>query len=588
MRAPSPLGGRSGRLALAAALALGAAVRLPTLAAPLLEGAAGKQAHLAMVARNLYRGRATWTRPVVDDIGRPGYFVKELPAFPVAVAAAYRTLAGVREWAGRALAAAGWLAATPLVAALAARIGGGPAPPAAGLFFVLSPLGLVYSRGFLNDPWAVASSILALWLGLRWREAPSLARAACCGLAAGLALLLKPHVAFWLGPSLAVLALAAGPIRGRDRASLLACGAAGAALAAPWYAHAWAVHRDYPAAGAMVASGWIEPRLWLEPRLYGTVLGHALWMVLTPAGAVAAALGAIARPRPSRREPLEIALLAWGGGVLIQCVALGTRMLDRPARGSEYYELALVPAAAIWVGLGLERLRGVLARRPRARRAIPGALVAAMALSGVPSTLEALRPPPRYRGLLAGCAAVRHATRPEDEIAVLADRPGTVLYYCDRRGLTLVPASPDGVLSPPVASLGAGFAWRAGRALDRARYFYVPFPELLKHTPQLAAALERAWRRSGRVPPDVLLYERRRSAPAADASPAAAPSPPREPRRRDSPGGAQIRSWITEASSRWKWAASISPRSPLVKSWSPARRTSTPPMSSGWRPRISP
>ncbi len=506
----SPLSRPGARLALAAALALGAAARLPTLSAPLLEGAAGKQTHLAMVARNLYRGRCTWTRPIVDDIGRPGYFVKEIPAFPLAVAAAYEALGGPREWAGRALAAAGWLAAAPLVASLAARLGGGLAPAAAALFFVLSPLALVYSRGFLNDPWAVAASILALHLGLRWREAPSPARAAACGLATSLALLLKPHVAFWLGPALGVLAFAPGPIPRRERGLLASCGAAAIALAAPWYVHAWAVHRAYPTGGAMVASGWVDPALWLEPELYRVVLGHALWMVLTPAGALLAALGAAARPpHRARREPLEIALLFWGAGVLLQCVALATRMLDRPARGSEYYELALVPAAAVWVGLGLERMRERLSGRPIARWAIPGALAAAMLLSGARSTLEALRPPERYRGLLAGCASVRAATRPDDEIAVLSDRPGTVLYYCDRRGITLVPAGGPLAQRLDPRSDPEG-TWRVGRALARARYLYLPFPDLVERTPGLAAEPARSWRPSRAVPHGIRLYERRR------------------------------------------------------------------------------
>ena len=73
---------------LAAVLALGLAVRLPTLDAPLLEGAAGKQAHTEMVARNLLRGRSTLVRPIIDDIGKPGYFVKEMPAFAAIAAAA--------------------------------------------------------------------------------------------------------------------------------------------------------------------------------------------------------------------------------------------------------------------------------------------------------------------------------------------------------------------------------------------------------------------------------------------------------------------------------------------------------------------
>ena len=49
---------------LAAILLLGLLLRVPGLTGPLFEGAAGKQAHTAMVARNLARGRCScpWRR----------------------------------------------------------------------------------------------------------------------------------------------------------------------------------------------------------------------------------------------------------------------------------------------------------------------------------------------------------------------------------------------------------------------------------------------------------------------------------------------------------------------------------------------
>ena len=51
---------------------LGAALHVILADRLLLEGAAGKQTHTAMIARNLYRGRASLLRPTVDDMGKPG------------------------------------------------------------------------------------------------------------------------------------------------------------------------------------------------------------------------------------------------------------------------------------------------------------------------------------------------------------------------------------------------------------------------------------------------------------------------------------------------------------------------------------
>src|SRR5262245_43427305 len=110
------------------AIVLGLAIRAPTLGLPLLEGAAGKQTHTAMVARNLYLGTASWTRPRVDDIGHPGYFLKEAPILPTAVAGVYMLLGGTSEWVGRLIPALAWLLAAPAVVAIAATFGGGSTP----------------------------------------------------------------------------------------------------------------------------------------------------------------------------------------------------------------------------------------------------------------------------------------------------------------------------------------------------------------------------------------------------------------------------------------------------------------------------
>jgi 4-amino-4-deoxy-L-arabinose transferase-like glycosyltransferase len=461
-----------------------------------------------MVTRNLYRDRATWSKPVVDDIGRPGYFVKEFPAVPLATAAGYRLLGGVHEWLGRLLPALAWLAATPLVVGIAGRLGGPPVPSLAGLWFVIAPLGVVYSRAFMNDAVAVAASIAALAIGFAWRRLPSARLAVLAGSAVAGALLLKPHTGFWIGPALLALAVAPGPPSRRQRAGLLAAAAAGAALAAPWYVHAWNVHRTYPIPGAMVAEGWVDPALWLRAELYRVLFAQELWMVFTPPGAALAVL-AVASPRRPRGAEWA-ALLAWSAGVLLHCFVLATRMFDEPARRTEYYHLAMVPSAGILIALGARDLAERLAARPRRVRAgVLAAVAAAAALSAAAAAREALAVPPRYRRLAADCRLIQSLTSPGDEIAVLADRPGTVLYQCDRRGMALVPSAPTEGGAPVATDATTA---RLAADLARARYVYVPFPELLAETPRLASELEASWRRRPDAPPALLLYERRRVA----------------------------------------------------------------------------
>jgi 4-amino-4-deoxy-L-arabinose transferase-like glycosyltransferase len=492
---------------------LGLAIRVPTLGLPLLEGAAGKQTHTAMVARNLYRGTSSWTRPRVDDIGHPGYFLKEAPILPTVAAGAYTLLGGPSEWVGRLLPTIAWLLVTPAVVAIAASFAGGVTPLVAGVWFAIAPLGVVYSRAFMTDAAAVAAAVLALRAALGWRREPRRDRALATALWTALALLLKLHAALWIGPAVATLALwPDGPPR-RARVRFLLTMILAGAVAAPWYVHAWSVHRDYPIPGAMTAAGWVDPSLWWRPELYRTILAQELWMVFTPVGLVLAALGVLDRRRGGAAWA---SLLAWSAGVILQCVIFATRLFDEPARRTEYYHLAMVPIAAIWIGLGFARLLDLLSWRPLLR-AGAGAIVVLAALGlAARATVEALTIAPEYAKLIEDCAAVQRATAADAEIAVVADRPGTVHYYCDRRGLTLL--SGEAKTPETLAMRDAAATARIAAELQRIRYMYVPFPEVLERSPQLARDLETNWRPSPGIPAGLLLYERRRTARSADAA----------------------------------------------------------------------
>jgi hypothetical protein len=502
-----------------AMIALGLLVRAPGLLDPLLEGAAGKQTHQAMVARNLYRGRSTWSRPIVDDVGHPGYFVKELPVVPGLVALAYWAVGGVHEWLGRLISAAFWLAATPLLLGLARRSGSdGIGGAVAGAWYVVAPLGIVYSRAFMNDAAAVALSIATLDAALAWRTRPGVGRAAGAGALFAASLLLKLHAIFWLGPALAAVSIGREPSsmspsassaesarRPRPGALLVAllCLAAGAVGAAAWYAHAAAVHRQFPVPGASVPHGWVNPALWSRPDLYAAIARQDVTMVLTPLGALLALAGACTGGRLALAER---ALAAWWLGVLLQCVVFAPRVFDDLSRGTEYYQLAAVPAAAIFIGRGFAAACAALAGLGRRAPAVGGAVMAAVLSAGAAlATAGALAAPARYSGLLRDCDAVKRLTDPSGEMVVIADRGGTVLYYCDRRGSTFLPAS-----SARPEALGEDAA--AGSddlrsSLGGARYLYVPFPDVLDGADGLKAYLEREWHR---VPGSAAidLYER--------------------------------------------------------------------------------
>jgi len=477
---------------LLALLGAGLAAHLLLLHEPLLEGAAGKQTHAAMIARNLYRGRGDVLRPIVDDIGSPGYFVKEVPALPAAAALLYGATGKVEEGYGRLLSVLAWLAGTPVLLGLLRRRGAATEALVAAVWWIVAPLAFVYARAFMSDAAMVTASIASLLALMRWRERPGTARAATVAVLVAVALLLKPHAAFWLGPAaLLVVVNGGGTPRPshRDRRVLAGAATLAVAVAGSWYLHAASVHRTYPAAGATRLDGWFDLPSLADGALYAEIVRQQLWMVFTPLGALVAALGVVLRPRPWRL--VELALLAWGGGVLLQCLVFNTRMFDANARGTEYYQLAMVPVAALLIGRGVAALLERLATRTSApHAALAGGILLLLTIGAAREIAAALELPERYGRILDDCARVRELTNPRDELFVLADRGGTILYYCDRRGSTFVPARAVGkVFAQGDNVVGVR---QLADTLDAASYVYVPFPEILGDgSPWLAMFEER-------------------------------------------------------------------------------------------------
>src|SRR5690606_38524505 len=101
--------------------------------------------------------------------------------------------------------------------------------------------------------------------------------------------------------------------------------------------------------------------------LYAEIARQTVEMVLTPLGAAVALAGVLLVRRPWTL--IERALLAWGAGVLVQCLVFATRMFDERARGTEYYQLALVPVAAWLIARGFGAVVQRLASASAALRA---------------------------------------------------------------------------------------------------------------------------------------------------------------------------------------------------------------------------
>ena len=101
-------------------------------------------------------------------------------------------------------------------------------------------------------------------------------------------------------------------------------------------------------------------------------------------------------------------------------------------------------------------------------------------------------------------------TTPRDELFVLADRGGTILYACDRRGRTFVPArTVSRVFAHADNVVGAA---QLSAALERADFVYIPFPELLGDDSRWLAMFDQSFERIPTPGSDMRLYRRRSGA----------------------------------------------------------------------------
>jgi hypothetical protein len=227
-------------------------------------------------------------------------------------------------------------------------------------------------------------------------------------------------------------------------------------------------------------------------------------MVFTPLGLLVA-IGGVALDR--RLRLVERALLVWGAGVVAQCLVFDTRLFDEAARGTEYYQLAMVPVAAMLIGRGSD----ALARRAGAPGTPVIAVILILLMAGAAwQARAALALPERYARIAADCALVQQKTGPRDELFVLADRGGTILYACDRRGTTFVPArSVSRVFAHADNVVGTE---QLTEALGRADFVYVPFPDLLGEDSRWLTMFEQNFERVATSGSELRLYRRRSGA----------------------------------------------------------------------------
>jgi len=390
-----------------------------------------RQAVSAMIARNFYFHGFRFWYPELDQGAGPYLFNAEMPIGPFLTAILYGLSGGVHEWAARIVSVIFSMALIGFLYSLVKRIEGPRAALCTAVFAALSPLGLAFSRAVQPDMMMLAGSAGGVYFFYRYFEEKKIRHFVYSALWTTLAVASKAY-AFYMFLPLAVIAWSYRKGKmfrdGKNYVYVLAV-----CLTLIWYATMWyqgkiqSLYYDTIRYDRGIAYGtpfelFSLPNIRLFLKIFFV---H----ILTPAGSLFFFVGLLA----GIRKKEEWMFYAWFAAVMIFLLVTWRIVIRNP-----YYELALYPPAAVFVGRGaalsLDWKGGFLKRH----RVLFGVALAAIV---IPSVLYFYRglyslPPARQAIPVAG-QAVQRVTDKKDLIIASYEGGPALLYYCDRKGWEL-------------------------------------------------------------------------------------------------------------------------------------------------------
>ena len=423
--------------ALLAVLALSAALRLPNLSRPMADSLLAKQAYVANRARSIAEVPFNPLRSSLDFLdadNRRMAFTDEVPTYHTLLAIGYR-VAGEREWVGHALSLLGSLIALSAFFALARREWSDRPALAATLILSAAPIFVFYGRAVLPEPWMLAMMLISAasyrryldGCGRRWLAAASLA-----ALGAGF----FKYFGLIVFLPLAEMAWRKG---GTWRA-VLAPSFLGMLAVATVPMAAW-MGLVFFAGANPIESGWVDgqvfpyfvfqdPSILLERGFYANFFGR---FFVRDAGPVAAFLIVVGIAAAWRRRgvaaPEAGMVRGWTAMALIYYVLLAPKLRDH-----DYYELMMLPAAALWATRGLRAVADRLERRAIAPRMVFAASLGVLVAIQSPWVMGNL-----FRqddGKIAFANRLRALCPPGGRVVTIG--PGiefpTVIHYSHREG----------------------------------------------------------------------------------------------------------------------------------------------------------
>lgn len=407
-----------------AIIAGGLTLRVWKLDIPLLEFYPTRQVQTAEITRNLYRDGFNILKPSVNYLGPDSrLFLVEFPGYNFIVALLYKIVGAPHENLGRIFSITGWLVASIFLFLLAKKIADTFVAMVALFFYSFSPLSVMVSRSFQPDQWMLTLSLFSIYLIVKSQDNGSRFLWYLSSIFVSLSVLTKlPSLIFSLIPVGYYFVKSKGVLF-IDKFLYLML-----AILPPliWYFYVARANADIVnLQNSTEISTWFGLDILINPKYFSNIFGFEYNIGLLPIGMILFGIGVLTKLKKDQHF-----LYVWLGAVILYFLIFNKHNITH-----EYYHLPFLPIAAIFIGVGAEKVFNVLDGLIVSKKVpifIFSILIFVMML---PPTLErAYTPIERFRSVPETAQAIKDLTKPDDLIIGAMDGGPVLVYYSERTG----------------------------------------------------------------------------------------------------------------------------------------------------------
>jgi len=408
--------------------------RIYKIGAPFLGNFAARTANYAMVATKFLQG-APFFKPTLYLVanGEPSYTFQELPIF-VYIVAWFNFLFGVsiEFWSGL-LSIIYTSLSIILLYLVVKRYFSRRVALIAAAGFSLSPVILVYGRGFFAEPFIILTMLLSIFSYLKYLENRAKTFYIISLISFSITLLARLQLTWYLFFIIWFIDYSFKqdrPLFNRRIISYLFLGSIGPIL---WYAYTFYAASIYSnviySIHHQINTRAFPSPLLLSYEFYKRVFDYMVRLAFNPFGFLILLYG-LSNKLSQRKEFL---FYIWTGFVFLTYLIIPQKVLDQ----IYYFTVAIVPLS-VFFAIGLDKLikKRVLQKVFSKKRWILAMLVALYLLASFRYYINpAFKVPEHDRNTLKIAKAVQEVTDKKDRV-ILAGGSTALLYYCQRDGMS--------------------------------------------------------------------------------------------------------------------------------------------------------